>query len=106
MALSDFFIGKPGPGSISEALTMHLPVIVESNAWTLPQERYNAEWIQEQGVGIVLKDFKQIEKAVEDLLRGDKLEEMRKRISLMDNRAVYEIPPILESILKQHAQAG
>ena len=27
---ADFFIGKPGPGSISEALEMRLPVIVES----------------------------------------------------------------------------
>ena len=27
MSLSDFFIGKPGPGSISEALQFHLPVI-------------------------------------------------------------------------------
>jgi UDP-N-acetylglucosamine:LPS N-acetylglucosamine transferase len=42
MALSDFFIGKPGPGSISEALSKHLPVIIDCNAWTLPQERYNA----------------------------------------------------------------
>src|SRR5205823_13544353 len=47
MHLSDFFVGKPGPGSISEALMMKLPVIVEKNAWTLPQERYNAEWITE-----------------------------------------------------------
>ena len=31
MQLSDFFIGKPGPGSISEAIAMRLPVIVESN---------------------------------------------------------------------------
>ncbi|MBV9225976.1 MAG: hypothetical protein JOY85_18220, partial [Acidobacteriaceae bacterium] len=37
MRLADFFIGKPGPGSISEALHMGLPVIVESNSWTLPQ---------------------------------------------------------------------
>ncbi len=42
MALSDFFIGKPGPGSISEALSKRLPVIIDCNAWTLPQERYNA----------------------------------------------------------------
>ncbi len=39
MHLSDFFIGKPGPGSISEAVAMRLPVIVERNAWTLAQER-------------------------------------------------------------------
>ncbi|HXQ98679.1 MAG TPA: glycosyltransferase, partial [Candidatus Limnocylindrales bacterium] len=38
MYLSDFFVGKPGPGSISEAIQMRLPVIVERNAWTLPQE--------------------------------------------------------------------
>jgi len=30
MALADFFIGKPGPGSISEALQFHLPVIVSA----------------------------------------------------------------------------
>jgi UDP-N-acetylglucosamine:LPS N-acetylglucosamine transferase len=49
MALADFFIGKPGPGSISEALQFHLPVIVECNSRTLPQERYNAEWVTEKG---------------------------------------------------------
>ena len=30
MRLADFFIGKPGPGSVSEAIAMQLPVIVES----------------------------------------------------------------------------
>src|ERR1017187_8660748 len=32
MRLSDFFIGKPGPGSISEAVAIGLPVIVECNS--------------------------------------------------------------------------
>ena len=64
MHLSDFFIGKPGPGSISEAVAMKLPVIVESNAWTLPQERYNAEWVAEQGAGVVLPNFRGIAGAV------------------------------------------
>src|SRR5580700_4341376 len=64
MQLSDFFIGKPGPGSVSEALAMKLPVIVECNLWTLPQERYNAEWIIEKEVGLVLKNFHGIKGAV------------------------------------------
>ena len=51
MQLADYFIGKPGPGSVSEALAMKLPVIVESNAWTLPQERYNGEWVRERASG-------------------------------------------------------
>ena len=66
MHLADFFIGKPGPGSISEALQMNLPVIVEANAWTLPQERYNAEWVRDQGMGMVLKNFRQVESAVSE----------------------------------------
>ena len=48
MQLSDFFVGKPGPGSISEALQQGLPVIVVRNAWTMPQERYNTEWVEEK----------------------------------------------------------
>src|SRR5579864_3885735 len=68
MQLSDFFVGKPGPGSISEAIAMHLPVIVECNAWTLPQERYNAQWIRERDVGVVLKSFRDIDSGVRELL--------------------------------------
>src|SRR3981189_3420989 len=54
MQVSDFFIGKPGPGSISEAVQQGLPVIVVRNAWTMLQERYNTDWVQEHGAGIVL----------------------------------------------------
>jgi len=60
MSLGDYFIGKPGPGSISEALAMRLPVVVESNAWTLAHERYNAEWILEQGAGVVVSSFSKV----------------------------------------------
>jgi 1,2-diacylglycerol 3-beta-galactosyltransferase len=99
MYLSDFFIGKPGPGSISESLRMNLPVIVERNARTLPQERYNAEWVREHGVGIVLKNFRRIDKLVEDLIASHRLESMKANISRLNNRAVFEIPPILDKIL-------
>jgi len=36
---------------------MGLPVIVERNAWTLPQERYNALWVREKQVGLVVANF-------------------------------------------------
>jgi 1,2-diacylglycerol 3-beta-galactosyltransferase len=101
MHLSDFFVGKPGPGSVSEAAHMGLPVIVERNAWTLPQERYNAEWILEQGAGIVLKNFRGIDTAVEELLAGGQLQVMKTRLSTIHNRAVFEIPPMLEKIFQE-----
>ena len=99
MQLADYFIGKPGPGSLSEAMAMRLPVIVESNAWTLPQERYNAEWIRENRTGIVLPNFRGIARAVEELLDPVAYARFRTATERLHNRAVFEIPDILESIL-------
>jgi 1,2-diacylglycerol 3-beta-galactosyltransferase len=96
MHVSDFFIGKPGPGSISEAVAMKLPVIVERNMWTLPQERYNADWVMEKGAGLVLPDFRKVREAV-DLLLAD-LDEYRCNVAKIENRAVFEIVDILKSI--------
>lgn len=102
MQLADFFIGKPGPGSISEALAMHLPVIVECNAWTLPQERYNAEWVLEQEVGIVLRNFTaEIEGAVAQLLASTTLARYRANAAALRNRAVFEIPAMLDEIFSR-----
>jgi 1,2-diacylglycerol 3-beta-galactosyltransferase len=99
MGLSDFFVGKPGPGSISEALRMGLPVIVERNSWTLPQERYNADWVVEQKVGVVLDNFRSIEPTVRELLAKRALDPMKEQIAKLDNQAVFEIPAILAEIL-------
>jgi 1,2-diacylglycerol 3-beta-galactosyltransferase len=99
MQLSDFFIGKPGPGSISEAMAMGLPVIVESNAWTLPQERFNAVWVEEKGVGIALKDFSGgIVEATRRMLDPAQHAAFACNVSKMKNRAVFEIPEILAGI--------
>jgi 1,2-diacylglycerol 3-beta-galactosyltransferase len=105
MRLSDFFIGKPGPGSLSEAVEMKLPVITECNSWTLPQERYNAEWIRENQIGLVVKNFKAIETAVRELLQPENLERFRKNTEAMPNNAVFEIPEILDRIL-HHCPPG
>jgi 1,2-diacylglycerol 3-beta-galactosyltransferase len=99
MHLSDFFIGKPGPGSISEALAMKLPVIVERNAWTLPQERYNAQWVVDQGVGIVLPNFRRIAEAAQELLEPTNFARYSKHAAAIENRAVFEIPDMLAKIL-------
>jgi UDP-N-acetylglucosamine:LPS N-acetylglucosamine transferase len=99
MQLVDYFIGKPGPGSISEAVAMHLPVIVERNAWTLPQERFNADWVLEQAVGMVLPNFRGIAQAVDGLLDPRAYARYRAATERQRNRAVFEIPAILERIL-------
>jgi UDP-N-acetylglucosamine:LPS N-acetylglucosamine transferase len=104
MQLSDFFIGKPGPGSISEAIRQHLPVIVVRNAWTMPQERYNTEWVEQNDAGVVLDSFKDIRLGVANVT--DRIERYRATLSLMHNRAVFEIPGILGKILGSSARVG
>jgi UDP-N-acetylglucosamine:LPS N-acetylglucosamine transferase len=103
MRLADFFIGKAGPGSISEAIHMGLPVIVERNAWTLPQEVFNTHWVAEQGVGVALKNFRNIVPVVRGMLTEGSLGSMREATSRIHNRAVFEIPDILDRVM---AMAG
>ncbi len=101
MHLSDFFIGKPGPGSISEAIAMHLPVVVERNLWTLPQERYNTEWILERQVGVVLNSFRNIDAGLKQLLDPENFKRFRANAGAIQNRAVFEIPDILDLLLEK-----
>jgi UDP-N-acetylglucosamine:LPS N-acetylglucosamine transferase len=105
MQLSDFFIGKPGPGSISEAIQQRLPVIVVRNAWTMPQERYNADWVQERNAGIVLDSFSAIDSGVSAMT--SRLGDYGESVARIQNRAIFEIPTILEGILRlSDAESG
>ena len=106
MYLSDFFIGKPGPGSISEALAMKLPVIVERNAGTLPQERYNADWVTEKQVGLVVRSFRHITQTVEQLLDPANFTRYRSNAAAVNNRAVFEIPGMLREIIEKVTLQG
>lgn len=99
MRAADFMIGKPGPGSIAEAMVRKLPVLIECNAWTLPQERYNATWVEEKRVGIVLKSFEDVVTGVRQMLDLSRLAEFRKNVAALDNRAIFEIPEILAKLL-------
>jgi UDP-N-acetylglucosamine:LPS N-acetylglucosamine transferase len=103
MRAADFLIGKPGPGSIAEAMVRKLPVLIECNSWTLPQEHYNAEWVTEKGVGIVLHSFKEIVEGVRQMLEPARLAEFRRNVAALDNRAIFEIPEILAKLLGESA---
>ena len=78
---------------------MHLPLIVVRNARTLQQERYNTDWVREQGVGMVLPNFRRVADAVDELLEPAAYGRFRAATERLENRAVFEIPDILERIL-------
>ncbi|MDD4616637.1 MAG: glycosyltransferase [Alphaproteobacteria bacterium] len=99
LRLSDVFIGKPGPGSISEALHVGCPVIVESNASTMPQEKPNVAWVLENGAGIAVKNLKSdVAEALETVIADLDAYRHNIKTNIPENHAVDEIVEILSSI--------
>ncbi len=104
LRLADWFVGKPGPGSLSEALHCGLPVVTVSNAWTMPQERWNTVWIGEQGLGIVLPGLAHLRAGVDLLL--SRLPEWRDRVASHRNTALFEVPQVLGELVEAARRSG
>ena len=96
MHLCDYFVGKPGPGSLSEAVHMGLPVITFRNASTMPQERYNTVWLEENRLGKVIASVSELSGAVEALL--SELPLYHGQVQQMNNQAVFEVVDALGAI--------
>lgn len=105
MRLSDFFIGKPGSVGISEAIAMKLPVITECHpVMTLFQERASADWLAEQELGIVVKQFRDVPDAVAQLIQPETFFRYRANVEAYCNQAVFEVVNYLEDILERSDQ--
>ena len=100
MGLADFLIGKPGPGALAEAFAMGLPAIVLGNASTLMQERCNLDWLRDEGLGIVVRHFRDIGREADALTRPEVLSRYREKVGSLNNRGVFETVEILDSLLK------
>jgi UDP-N-acetylglucosamine:LPS N-acetylglucosamine transferase len=105
MKLADYFIGKPGPGSISEALVTGLPVILERNVWTMVQERFNTDWVAKNRLGIVVPSFREIASVVATMLERENFLSLRESVAAYENRAVFEILEILNALISRHRAA-
>lgn len=97
LAASDVLVTKPGPGSLSEAFHQRLPVVVTRNVHTIPQERFNTDFVRDRRLGLVVSHWREIPGAVLRLLRDAPARAMiRERLAaLPENRAVYEVIDIL-----------
>jgi hypothetical protein len=92
LAASDLLVTKPGPGSLSEAFHQRVPVVVARNVHTIPQERFNTDFVRDQGLGLVVAHWREIPAAVLRLFRDvPGRAAIRGRLAaLPENRAVYE----------------
>jgi 1,2-diacylglycerol 3-beta-galactosyltransferase len=78
-------------------------VVVNTNARTIPQERYNAEMVRQQGLGRVVSTVQEMPAAVAGM-RADPAawERVRANVrALPPNRAVYEALDVIEAELRR-----
>ncbi len=103
MQLSDYFIGKPGPGSLSESIHMGLPVVTFKNASTMPQERFNTSWVTDHQYGLVISTMRDLPGAVEKMIV--ELSVFKAHVAATNNRAVFEVVEALDRIIhpKSHS---
>ena len=74
-------------------------MIVERNALTMVHERYNTDWILQNGIGVVIRSFTEVDKAIASILDPERLPAFQRCVAAMRNRAVFEIPDLLDSIM-------
>jgi 1,2-diacylglycerol 3-beta-galactosyltransferase len=92
MAAADLLLAKPGPGTLSEAFQRRLPAVVSLDARTIPQERFNAQFVEQHGLGIVVGSWKEMPGVAKAVCSdATRLASLRDAVaSLPANRAVWE----------------
>ncbi len=103
MSLADFFIGKPGPGSITEALVKKLPLLIHCNRFMLPTERPNGPWVERQGFGISFQYLRRLPGALQRLLEPGAFAAYKKNVEDFRSQALFEVPEIVNRILTDQA---
>lgn len=97
MAVSDLFIGKTGPASVSEALSFGLPLLMDRQH-AMPQERVVRRWIARTRTGESFSTAREFVDALHRLTRRD-APGRQPTPGIGANRAAHQIPGIVRAIL-------
>ncbi|MDF1749573.1 MAG: hypothetical protein P1V34_11950 [Alphaproteobacteria bacterium] len=95
LGASDIFVGKPGPGSVSEALSFGLYLLLDGTM-ALPQEKPVLNWVRRAGAGASFRGNRDFQTAVERLL--ERIEAKEPSPVALPNTASKEIPAIIDTI--------
>ncbi|WP_281685598.1 MGDG synthase family glycosyltransferase [Thalassobaculum salexigens] len=100
MAVSDIFVGKTGPLSVSEALAVGLPILIDRQN-VLPQEHAVLRWITRNGAGAVFSTPKHFAASLRSLLVRGAAARNPGAGKPGGNRAAAQIPGIFEEIVRR-----
>jgi UDP-N-acetylglucosamine:LPS N-acetylglucosamine transferase len=69
MAMSDVLISKSGTLSVSEALYMNLPLLLDGTSSLLPWEKFNHSFIKHHGFGTTIDNFDEIAPLISAMIK-------------------------------------
>lgn len=73
MAISDLIITKPGPGTINEAMALHVPVLLDGTMTPLYWEKANMDLVVHYGIGSRINKYKDTQEILKEFLTDPKL---------------------------------
>jgi UDP-N-acetylglucosamine:LPS N-acetylglucosamine transferase len=100
MAVSDVFIGKTGPLSVSEALAFGLPILIDQES-VLPQEHAVLNWITRTGAGAAFSKPAGFVLSLKALLAKGTAARNPGVGMPRGNRAAKQIPGIIDEIARR-----
>jgi len=97
LAATDIFVGKPGPGSVSEALHFG-PHLLLDKTMALPQEVSVLKWVVRSGAGAAFKNERDFMTGLSGLL--NKMAQGSQSPQARPNTASRQIPALIDTILQ------
>ena len=101
MAVSDLLITKAGPVSMSEAMYMHLPVLVDVTSDTLNWEKLNYMFIQNRRFGDTITTLAHLSDKINNLLANPTiLAQMKNNLLSFDKKVgTAEVQNLIKSMI-------
>lgn len=97
LGVSDIFIGKPGPASVSEAHALGVPLLLDREPM-LPQERPILRWVDRAGVGGSFKTVDEFRQALERLCAQSASRPRFEGAAIGRNQAAHEIADVIAAL--------
>lgn len=98
MHLSDFLIGKSGPGTIMEGLAAGLPLLIDTRK-VITHESNNMAWVERHGFGVQFRSNEELLARIEQFASDDIYNYLKKKVSTFENKAIFEIPAVIETVM-------
>ncbi len=104
MAVADLFVTKSGSVSVSEALYMHLPMLLDATSEVLLWEQFNHEFVKKNHLGSSAHSLEEIIPEIEGLLLDKRnLSLLRNNIQLFEKKnGSLQVKHIIDQITTAH----